>query len=453
MMMPANPDETKTATTRDDMSKYWEEHAASATVESMMLDDNAGSITASDMEEVLAMLPPYEDAAVCEIGAGIGRFTGYGYTASPRIPHPISTTSCARSVRPLVSHFVFFQSPATPLGKLPIFPISDRTLALLSRSPRRPLLSPPACRRLITEKKVKSIHVSDFMETYIEANRAANGHHAGTSFACEDVTKQDFGTERYDHVFSNWLFMYLDDAETAKVFARIFDSLKPGGTFFMRESCFRQSGNKKRSFNPTKYRSDELYESLIEAASRGGFTIEQRAASETYIQIKNNENQLMWLFRKDLDATNAAAAAPPAPTSLTPAASLVDASRVYVKNDEYGGAGCFASVDMAAGTEVERGIVRVLTNCDGNENPYVFTWSDELPNTTWALGSGCSTFYNTTEEESANTHMIRDFANKSFSIVATRDLKAHDELLHVYKSKKWRTCFKVLNEGEAGQKA
>ena len=357
---------------------------------------------------------------------------------------------CARFVKPLVSHSLFFQSPA--LGSC-LSSLSQTAHLLCSLAHRIALFSRSACRRLITEKKVKSLHVSDFMETYVEANRAANGHHAGTSFACEDVTKQDFGTERYDHVFSNWLFMYLDDAETAKVFTRIFDSLKPGGTFFMRESCFRQSGNKKRSFNPTKYRSDELYESLIEAASRGGFTIEQRAASETYIQIKNNENQLMWLFRKDLDATNAAAAAPPAPTSLTPAASLVDSSRVYVKNDEYGGAGCFASVDMAAGAEVERGIVRVLTNCDGNENPYVFTWSDELPNTTWALGSGCSTFYNTTEEGSANTHMIRDFANKSFSIVATRDLKAHDELLHVYKSKKWRTCFKVLNEGEAGQKA
>ena len=111
--------------------------------------------------------------------------------------------------------------------------------------------------RLVTEKKVKSLHVSDFMESYIEANRAAHGHHAGTSFTCEDVTKQDFGSEQYDHVFSNWLFMYLDDTETEAVFKRIFDSLKPGGTFFMRESCFRQSGNKKRSFNPTKYVEEE----------------------------------------------------------------------------------------------------------------------------------------------------------------------------------------------------
>ena len=45
---------------------------------------------------------------------------------------------------------------------------------------------------------------------------------------------------------------------------------------------------------------------------------------------------------------------------------------------------------------------------------YVFTWSDDQPNKTWAIGSGCSTFYNTAEEADANTHMERDFANKSF---------------------------------------
>ena len=52
---------------RDEMSAYWMEHAKSTTVESMMLDDNAASITASDMEEVLAMLPPYEGDDVCEV--------------------------------------------------------------------------------------------------------------------------------------------------------------------------------------------------------------------------------------------------------------------------------------------------------------------------------------------------------------------------------------------------
>ena len=144
---------------------------------------------------------------------------------------------------------------------------------------------------------------------------------------------------------------------------------------------------------------------------------------------------------------------------------------------------------------MERGIVRVLTNCDGNENPYVFTWSDEMPNTTWALGSGCSTFYNTAEEADSNTHMERDFVNNTFVIKATKvrrgreskkserarereserarrgggfstdvstptkptyftvkDIKAQEELIHRYKSKSWRKCFvadKALNDDSA----
>ena len=69
-----------------------------------------------------------------------------------------------------------------------------------------------------------------------------------------------------------------------------------------------------------------------------------------------------------------------------PSDSLIDASRVYVKADAYGGAGAYAAAAIPAGSLVEKGIVRVLTNVDGNENPYVFTWSDVLPNTTWACG-------------------------------------------------------------------
>jgi hypothetical protein len=43
-----------------------------------------------------------------------------------------------------------------------------------------------------------------------------------------------------------------------------------------------------------------------------------------------------------------------------------------------------------------------------------------MPNTTWALGSGCSTFYNTAEEADSNTHMERDFVNNTFVIKATK---------------------------------
>lgn len=133
----------------------------------------------------------------------------------------------------------------------------------------------------------------------------------------------------------------------------------------------------------------------------------------------------------------------------TPArASLVDCSRVEVKPDAHGGAGAYATVDIAAGDVVETGIVRVLTEVDGNVNPYVFTWSDERPNKVWASGSGCSMFYNTGEDP--NTHMERDFENNSFIITATKDISAGDELLHVYKSLTWRKCFADLSAPVSG---
>lgn len=131
------------------------------------------------------------------------------------------------------------------------------------------------------------------------------------------------------------------------------------------------------------------------------------------------------------------------------AESLVDCSRVFVKNDSYGGAGAFATCNIRNGELVEKGIVRRLTNVDGNENPYVFTWSDVVPSPTWAVGSGCSTFYNTAAEDKANTHMKRIYDEDRFEIYATKEIAAGEELLHVYKSKKWRQCFKPLNDDAA----
>jgi hypothetical protein len=65
---------------------------------------------------------------------------------------------------------------------------------------------------------------------------------------------------------------------------------------------------------------------------------------------------------------------------------------------------------------------------------------------TWGMGSGCSPFYNTCKEGTANTHMKRFFDEDRFEIYATRDIKAGEELLHTYISLKWRTCFQDLNE-------
>ena len=117
----------------------------------------------------------------------------------------------------------------------------------------------------------------------------------------------------------------------------------------------------------------------------------------------------------------------------------VDCSKVYVAQSNDKGDGAFAKCDIKEGDLVERGIVRII-DIEGNNCPYVFTWSDDK--TKWAIGSGCSTFYNSSC--TPNTKCIRDFTHNKFEIIALRDIKQNEELTHTYKSINWRTCFGTL---------
>eukprot|EP01083_Nonionella_stella_P315080 1137032_1 len=102
------------------------------------------------------------------------------------------------------------------------------------------------------------------------------------------------------------------------------------------------------------------------------------------------------------------------------------------------------SKDFNLGEAVEYGLMRRLQNdFDGDNDPYVFTWSDDIPSKTWAIASGCATFYNA-GRKTANCKMIRDFDNDSFTFIATKNIKKDDELFHEYTSLDCRTCFQEL---------
>lgn len=133
--------------------------------------------------------------------------------------------------------------------------------------------------------------------------------------------------------------------------------------------------------------------------------------------------------------------------------SKVWCENVYVTKSSYSNEatgdfdGAFARVAFSSGDLVERGIMRRLpTGFDGNTCPYIFTWSNERPNHVWAMGSGCSPFYNTNKEGAANTRMVRYFDEDRFEIFATRDIRAGEELTHTYISLQWRECFSELNK-------
>lgn len=120
---------------------------------------------------------------------------------------------------------------------------------------------------------------------------------------------------------------------------------------------------------------------------------------------------------------------------------LVQCSKVVVAESGDKGVGAFAACAIREGEVVERGIVRRLPSAfDGNSSLYVFTWSEDR--TVWAIGSGCSTFYNCSD--TPNTEMRRDFENDTFEVIALRAIPKGEELTHVYKSLQWRGCFADL---------
>ena len=106
----------------------------------------------------------------------------------------------------------------------------------------------------------------------------------------------------------------------------------------------------------------------------------------------------------------------------------VNCSKVYVEDSKYGN-GVFAKQDFKKGEIIETGIMTRLVNVDGNENPHVFTWSDDR--TVWASGSGCLIFYNHTAEE-ANIKKIGDLKNDIMTVIALKDIKKDEELVNIF---------------------
>ncbi|KAM7267532.1 hypothetical protein ACFE04_009698 [Oxalis oulophora] len=118
-------------------------------------------------------------------------------------------------------------------------------------------------------KKAGHVLAIDFIESAIKKNEISNGHHKNVSFMCADVTSPNLKIpdESIDMIFSNWLLMYLSDQEVEDLAAKMVKWLKPGGYIFFRESCFHQSGDSKRKYNPTHYREPRFYTKICAPSS------------------------------------------------------------------------------------------------------------------------------------------------------------------------------------------
>jgi phosphoethanolamine N-methyltransferase len=146
-----------------------------------------------------------------------------------------------------------------------------------------------------------SVIAVDFVEASCKINMESNSHYENLEVICEDALKLTFPANSFDIVFSNWLLMYLTDAEVQALASRCLNWLKPGGRIFFRESCFHRSGNAARSWNPTVYRDPRSYFKFFNSA-RGEdgsrFQLCKTSCVHAYVRIKNNPNQVWWIWEK-----------------------------------------------------------------------------------------------------------------------------------------------------------
>ncbi|XP_065185080.1 uncharacterized protein LOC135815684 isoform X2 [Sycon ciliatum] len=191
--------------TRAAMKDIWDGHCAAASRQDVMLDSKAlRTMKKSEKPEILAMLPALKEMRVLELGAGIGRCTGY---LAERAQHVTSV---------------------------------------------------------------------DFVEQFVEKNRQINGvQHPNITFVCSDAMKLDYEENSFDIVFSNWLLMYISDAELEEL---------------------------------TKYRDPKQYHHVFEttcyesSASSGAFRYELDFSRSVgpYLQVNNNLYQMCWSWSKVL---------------------------------------------------------------------------------------------------------------------------------------------------------
>ncbi|XP_058016284.1 uncharacterized protein LOC131186578 [Ahaetulla prasina] len=144
----------------------------------------------------------------------------------------------------------------------------------------------------------------DFMGSFLKRNREGNAHRTNVTFLQADVTTLEFPSQSFDLIFSNWLFMYLSDVELNTLVQKMLLWLRPQGRIFFRESCFYQSGNIPRHFNPSFYRKPAEYNQLLTSAqvtignTSYGFEIVLSRSVQAYIKRKQNQNQICWLLQK-----------------------------------------------------------------------------------------------------------------------------------------------------------
>ncbi len=184
-------------------------------------------------------------------------------------------------------------------------------------------------------EKAAQVTVLDISAEALDKNRERNAHLDNIDYVKADITQHEFGLEKYDVVFANWLLMYFDEDDTKKLVKCADRVLRPKGIALFRESCrlnykgiatwrhllsieFLKDiwpGARYPIYNywrlkiPSirellrfivgspkilKYRESEVYQSWF----KSDFDIVRTGYIKAYKQVYNNDQQCYWLLKR-----------------------------------------------------------------------------------------------------------------------------------------------------------
>ncbi|WP_027370305.1 methyltransferase domain-containing protein [Desulfovermiculus halophilus] len=137
------------------------------------------------------------------------------------------------------------------------------------------------------------VTAQDFVHEFIDSNKSACCEYPHVCHAVGDIMEADFPAASFDHIFINWLLMYIRDEDLPVLARRLTTWLSSQGTMFVRESCVSAS-NPNQPHPHTHYRDPEVYERLF----ADWFQITAKGNVKVYEQEYNNPNQRWWLLTK-----------------------------------------------------------------------------------------------------------------------------------------------------------
>lgn len=167
-------------------------------------------------------------------------------------------------------------------------------------------------------QKARTVLATDFIESFIKKNEELHQHYGNTVFKVGDAVNQQLDNNSCDLLFTNWLLMYLTDAEVAQFCLNAIKWIRPQGYLHIRESCTEPSTKAPKKLvgneNPTYYRHCSLYMNVFskllyvdpESGQRFQFQIQWAKSIPTYVDVKANWRQVHMVLKKVPIAASAA---------------------------------------------------------------------------------------------------------------------------------------------------